>query len=92
MDRTTSHAAWADDDGYVTCYMCMIDWECELGGTSHNTIYASEEALKKSHPMWEECGIVEVRVKFSRIVQEGQVDFELAQAVSKGELPVGENE
>jgi len=42
-------------------YMCYIDYVYELGNASDgNKVYPSEEALKKEHECWEECGIVEV--------------------------------
>lgn len=47
----------------VTCYMCAIDWEYEIGHKRQgNQLYPSVAALKEAHPMWEECGIVEVEV------------------------------
>lgn len=53
----------------VVGYMCMIDWEHELGNAHDgNKVYPSIEALKEHHPMWAECGIVEVEVRFRREV------------------------
>ena len=47
----------------VIGYMCAIDYDYELGrAAGGNTIYPSVEDLKKNHSMWEECGIVEVKV------------------------------
>jgi hypothetical protein len=44
-------------------YMCMIDFEDELGEASGgNTVYPSVEDLKRHHDAWESCGIVEVKV------------------------------
>lgn len=52
-------------------YMCTIDYECELGyAAGGNTIYPSLDDLKKNHPMWEQCGVVEVKVIFVKNVVE----------------------
>lgn len=74
--RDVSWPMYSDqtDDPVVTGYMCMIDWECELGiASGGNTIYSSVEDHKRCHPCWEECGIVEVEVRFKRIVSESAV-------------------
>ena len=55
-------------DRKVTGYMCMIDWDHELGNASDgDRVFPSIEALKRAHPMWAECGIVEVTVSFSKV-------------------------
>jgi hypothetical protein len=60
---------WAEEDGSVIGYMCYIDWECELGGASGgNRVYPTIENLKANHTCWEECGIVEVRVSWSKTI------------------------
>lgn len=52
-----------EDRTKVVCYMCAIDWQCEIGhARDGNRVYPSVAALKEAHPMWEECGIVEVEV------------------------------
>lgn len=57
----------------VTGYMCMIDWDYELGNAPDgNKIYPSIEALKKEHSCWEECGIVEVTVSFNKVEDWGK--------------------
>jgi hypothetical protein len=62
------------DEPVVSGFMCMIDWECELGMASGgNIIYPSVEDHKRCHPCWEECGIVEVEVRFKRIVSNSKV-------------------
>jgi len=67
MDSTN-----AGPDGSVTGYMCAIDWEYELGAASGgNLVFPSVDDLKRSHVCWENCGIVEVRVLFSKTVVEG---------------------
>jgi hypothetical protein len=48
----------------VTGYMCLIDWQHELGEASGGTlVYASLEDLKRNHAMWESCGVAEVEVR-----------------------------
>lgn len=55
----------------VTGYMCMIDFEHELGHASGgNEVYPSVDDLKRTHPSWEECGVVEVKVSYVRTVIE----------------------
>lgn len=55
----------------VVGYMCKVDFDCELGGASGgNTVYPSVEDLKRSMGCTDQCGIVEVIVTRSRIVQE----------------------
>lgn len=52
-----------EDRTKVVCYMCAIAWEYEIGHDRVGSkIYPSVAALKEAHPMWEECGIVEVEV------------------------------
>lgn len=63
-------AFWAEADGYVTGYMCMVDWECEIGGAiGGSTVYPSAEDCKHKRPCVDQCGLVEVRVIATRIVQ-----------------------
>ena len=58
------------DDDFVIGYMDLIDFECELGCASDgNTVYPTIEDLKQARPCVEQCGIVEVEVRFRRIVQ-----------------------
>lgn len=52
-----------EDRTKVVCYMCAIAWQYEIGhAPKGQQIYPSVAALKEAHPMWEECGIVEVEV------------------------------
>lgn len=54
----------ADERGVITGYMCLIDYEHELGYASDgNRVYPSIEALKRAHKAWEGCGIVRVEVR-----------------------------
>ena len=50
-------------------YMCMIDWQHEIGAASDgNKVYPSIEDLRRDHTMFEQCGVVEVRISFSKIM------------------------
>jgi hypothetical protein len=62
-----------DPDGKtkVKGYMCAIDWQYEIGNARDgNRVYPSLEALKEAHPMYEECGVVEVEVRITLTVME----------------------
>ena len=53
----------------VTVYMCEIDWDHEIGEAKGGTrFYASIKDLKENYDCWEECGIVEVKVKLSKTI------------------------
>jgi hypothetical protein len=53
----------------VRGYMCLIDWECEIGHNPHgNKVYPSLHALQGDHTMWKDCGVVEVEVRAVRLV------------------------
>lgn len=61
----------AEEDGCVTGYMCKIDFECELGcAKGGNRVYPSVADLRENRKCVDECGIVEVRVYCSRVIQE----------------------
>jgi hypothetical protein len=56
----------------VTGYICLIDWEWEIGEAyDGNHVYPSVAALREAHPMADDCGIVEVSVRLVRVVSEG---------------------
>lgn len=67
-----------NDDGSQTAYMCLTDFENELGNAADPTnTYPSVEALKADRECCvidDEigCGIVEVRIYATRIVQPQQ--------------------
>lgn len=64
-------------DGSITAYMCLTDFECELGFASGgNRVYPSIENLKASRQCVESCGIVEVRVYATKIIKEASDDYE----------------
>lgn len=63
----------AEDNGSVIGYMCATDWESELGAAPDgNRIFPSIEDAKDHLKCWQGCGLVEVRVAFSRIVEPGR--------------------
>jgi hypothetical protein len=63
---------------YVLGYMDRIGFECELGGASKgNRVFPSVEECKEHHKCWEQCGIVEVKVEATRIVEEGSLEEDL---------------
>lgn len=60
-----------DYDDFITGYMCKVDFDWELGCASGgNIVYPSEKDLRERRKCVDECGIVEVRVQFVRVVQE----------------------
>lgn len=64
--------AESPEDTFVTGYMCMTDFECEIGAASSgNVVYPCVETLRKARPCVDGCGIVEVEVRFRRVVCEG---------------------
>ncbi len=60
---------------YTVGYMCMVDFDCELGNAcGGNTVYPSIDDLKKNRRCVSECGIVEVHVHFSQVIQKEKRD------------------
>lgn len=76
MSNAPTTPMWADDNSdYVIGYMCLTDFECELGGaTGGNTVHPSVEDLRKRRGCVDRCGIVEVEVRARRVVQEASYD------------------
>ena len=63
---------------YVLGYMCGTDWQYELGkAAGGNVVYASPEDCVKRRKCSERCGIVEVKVYFSRWVKEQDMGEEV---------------
>lgn len=59
-----------DGQDFVIGYMCLTDFEWELGlASGGNVIHPSVEDLKKRRKCVASCGIAEVRVSLSRIVE-----------------------
>lgn len=56
-------------------FMCKIDFDYELEGAKDgNRVYPSVDALRKGHPCVDDCGIVEIEVRFVRVVAERRLD------------------
>ena len=60
------------EEGYsVTGYMCLTDFECELGmACGGNTVYPSENNLRKYRKCVPQCGIAKVKVVGIDVLQE----------------------
>lgn len=66
------HAMNAEEGGSVIGYMCATDWECEIGAAlGGNVIYTSPEDAIENRKCIGGCGLVEVEVRFRRVVREG---------------------
>ena len=53
-----------------TAYMCKVDYEHDAREASDGArIYPSEAAVRRERKCTNECGIVEVTVSLSRVVQ-----------------------
>lgn len=59
------------DDPFVIGYMCLTDFECEIGGAcGGNVVYPSIEDLRENRRCVDGCGIAEVKVVGVRVIQE----------------------
>lgn len=59
------------DGSGIPGFMDYIDYECELGfAAGGNAVYPSAQSARENRKCIESCGIVEVRVKAVRVVQE----------------------
>lgn len=53
----------------VTMFMCLTDYEHEMGFSSDaSKLFASEKSLRRHNKCADSCGIVEVEVTFSRLI------------------------
>lgn len=60
-----------DDSGAVVGYMDLTDFECELGAAlGGNLIFPSVRDVRRNLKCADACGIVEVEVRFRRIMRE----------------------
>ena len=63
-------AIGAEEDGKVYGYMCLTDYECEMGLAScGHTIYPTAELLRGRRSCVPQCGIAYVSVELVRIEQ-----------------------
>lgn len=52
-------------------YMCLTDFECELGAAKGgNGVYPSIEDLRENRKCVDQCGIAKVKVECVEIIQE----------------------
>ena len=69
-----------DTPGEVHGYMCLVDFECELGSAEGgNRIYPSIEDCRERRKCVSSCGIVKVAVRALEIVQEPNNEWESAE-------------
>lgn len=72
MNRPGRDPDETETDNYVIGYMDRTDWAYEIGAASGgNRVYPSVEDLKRDSPCTTNCGIVEVEVRFRRIIEKG---------------------
>ena len=64
----------------VIGYMCLTDFECELGSAmGGNVVYPSERDLRKHCKCIPQCGIAKVRVVGLKIIQEATFDAAISE-------------
>lgn len=64
-----------------TAYMCKTDFEHDARGASDGAnVYPSEAAVRRERKCTVECGIVEVTISLSRVVQAEDFSKTLARA------------
>ena len=67
-----------EPDYTVTGYMCLTDFECELGmACGGNVVYPSEKNLRKHRKCIPTCGIAKVEVTGIEVLQEPDYDLVL---------------
>jgi hypothetical protein len=60
-----------NDPKVVTGYMCLTDWDYEIGAAADGDIvYPSIRSLKEDRSCVNSCGIVEVKVMAVKVIQE----------------------
>lgn len=70
MSETIYPLGAEEGQDFVIGYMCLTDFECELGlASGGNVIHPSVEDLKRRRTCVESCGIAEVKVTLQRVVQ-----------------------
>jgi len=64
-----------EPDGSVRGFMCLTDWECEIGAASGgNTVHPSVGDIKRSRRCVDGCGIMEVRMTGVKVIQQPILD------------------
>ncbi len=57
----------------VIAYMCQTDWDFELGEACGGTkLYPSVEDLKENRKCVKQCGIVQVKVTLTKLIDPGK--------------------
>lgn len=57
-------------------YMCLTDWNWELGEALGGTeVYCSINDLKQERKCVEQCGIVKVKIEMAEVVEPGSRDW-----------------
>ena len=74
LDNTRSNpinALGADEDGKIRVYMCLTDYECELGlANCGHSVYPTLELCLELRQCANQCGVVRVVIEVEEIVQE----------------------
>lgn len=77
MSERKPFPMWPEETGgeFVIGYMCLTDFECELGAASGgNVVYPSVDDLRANRRCVDGCGIAEVKIIGVRVVQEAKGD------------------
>lgn len=75
MNRIPSAFGQTEEDGVIG-YMCLTDFECELGcAKGGNVVYPSERDLRETCRCIPQCGIAKVRVIGVEVLQESNYDI-----------------
>lgn len=76
-DRVPTTLFSEQEDGSAIGYMCLTDFEYEVGGASGgNRVFPSIDDLKRCKPCVESCGIAEVRITGVSVIQEAK-DYDI---------------
>lgn len=79
-DRPTSWFNEESDGSGVAGFMCLTDFECEVGAAAGgNKVFPSIDDLRRCRSCADSCGIAEVRVVGVKIVQPAK-DYDFSDA------------
>jgi hypothetical protein len=56
-------------DDIKKVYVCGTDWDWEIGEAPSCDVYDSVESLKRKKTCWKQCGIVELEVRLSKVIE-----------------------
>ena len=72
MPKPPTIPMFADGDDAAHGYMCLVDFECEVGNAmGGNRVFPSVEDLRANLKCVDACGIVKVEVRALEIIQPG---------------------